>query len=337
MERLVYIDILKGIAIILVVMGHMFVPYTDYLQSPINQMVYSVHMPLFIFLSGLVFHLSQSKKAIRTTIIKRALSLLLPFFCFSAVYCFAKNISYTDMLLKNEIHNGYGFAFVLFEIILISIISEYVLTFIKRGGVKLKIDIILNITIALTLLFIAKTEIIQEPFKTLFSTDKVAKFYMFFQIGKFVRTYSIIGSIFRKQWLYIVCVISYFVLFSRCGYDLQYTNIVSFILPCCGILILTNLVERNQDFFNHYGVLAKIGKNSLEIYLIHFLILSTIPKEIIDCFGNVYLQIFVLFLLSTVCIAISLLIAKIIHCSDILDFFLLGKGHYLKKILSKIG
>lgn len=134
MERLVYIDILKGIAIILVVMGHMFVPYTDYLQSPINQMIYSVHMPLFIFLSGLVFHLSQSKKATRTTIIKRALSLLLPFFCFSAVYCFAKNISYTDMLLKNEMHNGYWFTLVLFEIILISIISEYVLTFIKRGG-----------------------------------------------------------------------------------------------------------------------------------------------------------------------------------------------------------
>lgn len=134
MERLVYIDILKGIAIILVVMGHMFVPYTDYLQSPINQMIYSVHMPLFIFLSGLVFHLSQSKKATRTTIIKRALSLLLPFFCFSAVYCFAKNISYTDMLLKNEMHNGYWFSLVLFEIILISIIAEYALTFIKSGG-----------------------------------------------------------------------------------------------------------------------------------------------------------------------------------------------------------
>lgn len=39
MERLVYIDILKGIAIILVVMGHMFVPYTDYLDSTVNQFI----------------------------------------------------------------------------------------------------------------------------------------------------------------------------------------------------------------------------------------------------------------------------------------------------------
>lgn len=36
MERLVYVDLLKGIAIILVVMGHMFEPYTDWLHSPIN-------------------------------------------------------------------------------------------------------------------------------------------------------------------------------------------------------------------------------------------------------------------------------------------------------------
>ena len=124
MERLVYIDILKGIAIILVVMGHMFVPYTDYLDSTVNQMIYSVHMPLFIFLSGFVFHLSQGKHSVRITIMKRILSLLLPFFCFSAVYCFANDISYSDMLLKNEMHNGYWFTLVLFEIILISIMIE---------------------------------------------------------------------------------------------------------------------------------------------------------------------------------------------------------------------
>lgn len=336
MERLVYIDILKGIAIIMVVMGHMFAPYTDYLQSPVNQMIYSVHMPLFIFLSGFVFHLSQGRKGIRITILKRTLSLLLPFICFPAIYCFAKNTSYIDMLFKNEMHNGYWFTLVLFEIILISIIAEYALTFIKSGGVKYGGDIILNTSIALALLFIAKTETIPDPFKTLFSTDKVAKFYLFFQMGKFVRTYSFMGNIFRKQWLYIACVISYFILFYKFGYDLQHVNIISFILPCCGIVILTNIVEKNQVTLNYRGILAKIGKNSLEIYLIHFLVLSSIPKEVIDCFGNIYLQVFVLFFLSITCIVISLLIAKVIHCSDFLDLFLLGKGNYLKKIISKI-
>lgn len=80
MERLVYVDLLKGIAIILVVMGHMFEPYTDWLHSPINQMIYSVHMPLFIFLSGFVFYVYNGKHGWLRTIAKRAFALLLPFF-----------------------------------------------------------------------------------------------------------------------------------------------------------------------------------------------------------------------------------------------------------------
>lgn len=333
MERLVYIDILKGIAIILVVMGHMFVPYTDYLDSTVNQMIYSVHMPLFIFLSGFVFHLSQGKHSVRITIMKRILSLLLPFFCFSAVYCFANDISYSDMLLKNEMHNGYWFTLVLFEIILISIGIEMLTKRIRRGqNGKVAVDLILNVVLILILLIIAKIELIPEPYKTLFSTDKVAKFYMFFQMGKFVNTYSMFGSLFKKQWLYTFCMVAYFFLFTKFGYDLQGVNAMSFILPVCGIIVLTNMVEKNQMQLNSHGILASI----VEIYLVHFLVLSLIPKEIVDSCGSVYLQLFVLLLLSVVCIMVSLAMAKFIHGSNILDFLLFGKGPYLKNIISKM-
>ena len=337
MERLVYIDILKGIAIILVVMGHLFVPYTDYLDSTVNLMIYSVHMPLFIFLSGFVFHLSQGKHSVRITIMKRILSLFLPFFCFSAVYCFVNDISFSDMLLKNEMHNGYWFTLVLFEIILISIVIE-MLTKRIRGGQngKVAVDLILNVVLILILLIIAKIELIPEPYKTLFSTDKVAKFYMFFQMGKLVNTYSMFGSLFKKQWVYTFCVVAYFFLFTKYGYDLQGVNAMSFILPVCGIIVLTNMVEKNQMLLNSHNILASIGKNSLEIYLVHFLVLSLIPKEIIDSCGSVYLQLFVLLLLSVICIMVSLIMAQFIHSSDILDFLLFGKGSYLKKIISKI-
>lgn len=338
MERLVYIDILKGIAIILVVMGHMFVPYTDYLDSTVNQMIYSVHMPLFIFLSGFVFHLSQGKHSVRITIVKRVLSLLLPFFCFSAVYCFANDISYSDMLLKNEIHNGYWFTLVLFEIILISIMIE-MLTKRIQGGVqngKVVIDLILNAVLILLLIIIAKVELIPEPYKTLFSTDKVAKFYMFFQMGKFIKTYPIFSSLFKKQWVYSFSLLAYFFLFTKFGYDLQGVNAMSYMLSACGIVVLTNMVEKNQMHLNTHGILASLGKNSLEIYLVHFFVLSLIPKVVIDSCGSVYLQLFILFLLSVICIIVSLIMAQFIHSSNVLDFLLFGKGPYLKKLISKI-
>lgn len=338
MERLVYIDLLKGIAIILVVMGHMFVPYTDWLDSSINQMIYSVHMPLFIFLSGFVFHVYTGKHGSLKTIVKRAFALLLPFFTFSALYCYSKDLSYTEMLLADEMHKGYWFTLVLFEIVAISTIVEMFVRRI-RGGQEhtLFIDILVNLVLILALLIMAKKEMIPSPYDTLFSTDKIARFYMFFQMGRFVNTYSQLTSLFKKQWLYILCLLGYFVLFVHSGYNLQSVNIVSFILPICGIVILTNVVEQNQKILDGHGILASLGKNSLEIYLIHFFLLSIIPHQIVDCHGIVLLQILVLFALSMICICISLVIAKLIHHSDFLEFILLGKGTYLKKIMTKIG
>lgn len=52
MTRVQYIDRLKGLAIILVVMGHIF--GFNQPEDGINTFIYTFHMPLFMFLSGLV-------------------------------------------------------------------------------------------------------------------------------------------------------------------------------------------------------------------------------------------------------------------------------------------
>jgi fucose 4-O-acetylase-like acetyltransferase len=51
-KRVAYIDIAKGIGIILVVMGH-----NDFaLISPFaHKLIYSFHMPMFFFMSGMFF------------------------------------------------------------------------------------------------------------------------------------------------------------------------------------------------------------------------------------------------------------------------------------------
>lgn len=55
-DRNVDIDAMKGIGIILVVVGHMVWPF------PINKLIYSFHMPLFVCLSGIVFNAEKSRK-----------------------------------------------------------------------------------------------------------------------------------------------------------------------------------------------------------------------------------------------------------------------------------
>lgn len=51
MERIQFIDRLKGLAIILVVIGHLGLSQVN---EGIVKFIYTFHMPLFMFLSGIV-------------------------------------------------------------------------------------------------------------------------------------------------------------------------------------------------------------------------------------------------------------------------------------------
>lgn len=66
-NRDITIDIAKGIAILLVVLGH--------LQNPINKYIYAFHMPLFFFLSGMFV----KGLSFKDTIFQKGYRLLLPF------------------------------------------------------------------------------------------------------------------------------------------------------------------------------------------------------------------------------------------------------------------
>lgn len=69
-QRLEYIDILKGIGIILVVLGHVT------LNSDLYHFIYAFHMPLFFIVSGMFLHDKQG------FIRKQAKSLLIPYLAF---------------------------------------------------------------------------------------------------------------------------------------------------------------------------------------------------------------------------------------------------------------
>ena len=74
-ERIDWIDIAKGIGIILVVLGHLNV------DGQINRLfIYCFHMPLFFFISGIVFNIKGVE--FKEFLIKRIKSLYLPYVVF---------------------------------------------------------------------------------------------------------------------------------------------------------------------------------------------------------------------------------------------------------------
>lgn len=88
-QRLSYLDIAKGIGIILVVLGHCIPDASmpggpsDKFLSIMFKLIYSFHMPLFFFIAG-IFSLPKLNSLIDFNIIdfikKRFLRLMVPYF-----------------------------------------------------------------------------------------------------------------------------------------------------------------------------------------------------------------------------------------------------------------
>lgn len=124
--RLHYFDMLKGIAIFMVVMGHvltMCVREID--RAAIFKFIGEIHMPLFFFISGWMAMRAGENGVVSTpALLPRAKRLLLPMLGASTLWLYyfpmsgieSPLVSTWDGLWGNEWKNGYWFTLVLFEI-----------------------------------------------------------------------------------------------------------------------------------------------------------------------------------------------------------------------------
>ena len=80
-DRVEWIDAAKGIGIILVVLGHIW------LIGPGQKIINSFHMPLFFFLSGYVFHFERYRD-FKQFLGSKGTRILAPYFWFSLITYF---------------------------------------------------------------------------------------------------------------------------------------------------------------------------------------------------------------------------------------------------------
>lgn len=91
MQRNIYIDIVKGVAIILVVLGHciqygtMYYINDNYFCNPIFVIIYSFHMPLFMLISGYLFYGSISRHPFKHNLKTRFTNLLMPIIAWNSI------------------------------------------------------------------------------------------------------------------------------------------------------------------------------------------------------------------------------------------------------------
>ena len=125
-HRLHYIDNLKGVLILLVVLGHCIqCTDLDFDHNAVFRYIYSFHMPLFMCVSGFVSYKPDIKWQ---TVQKRFRQLIIPFLAWVAVSC-CVHLDPTLFLAK-VVHpdSGLWFLWTLFFIVLLMWLCNWIVT-----------------------------------------------------------------------------------------------------------------------------------------------------------------------------------------------------------------
>lgn len=96
-KRNVAIDVMKGIGIILMVIGHMHYSHS------IEKFIYGFHMPLFFWISG---YLYKPPTAIKVFIARKAKGLILPYAVFGILYTIIDGVVYGEEAFLTGLGGG---------------------------------------------------------------------------------------------------------------------------------------------------------------------------------------------------------------------------------------
>lgn len=267
-ERIHYIDVAKGLAILIVVLGHCAVT-TIGVRSRLFYTIYAFHMPFWFFLSGMLYN-SKDWQSFFSGKVK---ALLLPYLFFFILNIFSYQVLNHIGHLKLHLFVQFGGLWFLLALFYV-VISYFVLDtycFKKLKGINRKV--VLTI-LSFSFLIVGVGGGKGLPISAL-STTMVC--FFFFHIGVLVREFK--GnlnyqtkrdrSIVLGISLILIILLAYTAPFNSEPVDVnwgRYGNKVLFLvqalLGIIGFLLLATAIKKNN-------IIEYLGRNSLLILIIH--------------------------------------------------------------------
>lgn len=320
-QRDTFLDFAKGIAIFLVVLGHVLEKSMEQ-RNGVYHFIYQFHMPFFFMLSGYL--------ACRTTAfdgrfyLKKIRSLLLPFF-FVGMSFTVLNGQYR-IFFFDYFHNGYWF--------LLSLFCVWCLFSWAKGLVKkLKIENPLMEAFLLFMpfmLFRGGQFYIPEVVRSVLSIDFTSAFYRFFVVGYFMGKYNSLLSVYLYRKGVYVSAVVLFVLVFLISLDVELKSFEPFtVLQLFLCLSLWLSLKGIHAFvfreWQHWSErVERYGRQSLDVYVFHYFVLFFIHISVAKCLPWMWQNVIAVMVALSV-IEICLLASKPIEKNKTLRLLLLGK------------
>lgn len=313
-QRLVSIDYLRGVAMVMVVYSHIITFSLGGIEpSAIGKWIRDVMLPLFFFISGFCAykpHRVLNVLGFLRQFWGKTRSVLLPTIVMFLLFMLYSGNSASQYVASYD-KSGFWFTWVLWQMQTIYLLTKLIAT--RFDNKWIKAGIILS-PLALMSVFSHTVGFASEA-AVIFELVKVKQFFFFFLSGLFMHRFlSILNRILERPtvntMLLTGCVISNCSGISIGGGITLIINILTLYYIFCNAEIW--LSRQNNPIGK---TLNLIGRNTLEIYFIHFFLLFNIPRlgdwlmalKADTCFGTHSCDSLVeLAIVGAVAIAISL-------------------------------
>ena len=264
-ERVLYLDNLKGFAILLVILGHAI----QYCERPgsydvLYKIIYSFHMPLFMTISG-YFGISKNVSVIPSTQ-KRFKRLMIPYLIFGIIGCLARKGDYIQLLISPD-----SFLWFLWDLFFISLLTNIIVS----SQVHLKV-FSLGSLFLLSFLMLGCGALLSNND---YNIKSICWLYNFYILGAAINTEKGKRLILSKPLgLLFLLLFGALTLFGFLfgSIDGILMNVYSLVVAYLGVLSCFFLFA---SYFDLKTPILKLGQSTLGIYAIHQSIIKVIGSN----------------------------------------------------------
>ena len=303
-QRINWIDQVKGIGILLVVVGHMNIPHE------LSKIIFSFHMPLFFFISGYLYNEKKYSVNFENVFYSKLKSLVWPFITFTIFYLILSlfinqnsiinSFDYVNFLKGNRsLNTPLWFLTALFSTEII--FSQIIRFFNIRKAILL----------ILLIIVIGFSNAIFLRYSFFLNIDIALVTILFFLVGWLFKKYNWDKSIFKKgrTLLYIIIAAIILLLTSLTNEKINileniYGNLILMLLAVIFGISLTILLAKQFLNFKFLRIVFEyLGKNSLIILGVHIIL----APFVVSIFGQMPLRLDRVLSLGLIFVSIELI------------------------------
>ena len=323
-NRIQYIDRLKGLAILLVVIGHLMAFCTGGEYNPIYEIICSFHMPLFMFLSGIVIAHTPLKDI--NYLGKKAARFMLPMICLGLLFTFTggKDLS---SFIADRYKNGYWYLYVL------TIFYVVMYVYSKLPSVKHRWVLDIAYLVVWQIAFMVADRLLGEKMSDMSDISMCKGYWVYFFLGYMTRRHKWVEWLSEHNWAFTLALVSYVPLL----YSYETGLVVRFgqVLPLTAIIILVFLFRlREHETSRVEQSLSTIGRSTLDIYVLHYFVLRIIDLTDASSYlhqsSNYLLEFIMLVAMALVVSGVCITVGKVLRQSDIIRRVVFGEFQHLR-------